>query len=142
MKAKELMIGDWVISNKRRKNEIVQVVSIDGGTNCCWLDADCYSGVVSYKDIKPIPLTAEIWGANGFNVGDYTVWKYNCGCYLLVVNPEIGKTCIYETHGHFTSGFETKSLQTDSFRYVHEFQHALRLLGLVELADDFNPPHP
>lgn len=62
MKAKELMIGDWVISNKRRKNEIVQVVSIDGGTNCCWLDADCYSGVVSYKDIKPIPLTAEIWG--------------------------------------------------------------------------------
>lgn len=132
MEAKELMINDWVMAKSPQ-----QIKEL--GTTFCTNKND---DLLFTEKIEPLPLTKEVFEANGFNVGDYTVWKYNCECYLLVANPEIGKICIYETHGHFTSGFETKSLQTDSFRYVHEFQHALRLLGLVELADNFNPPHP
>lgn len=129
MKASELMIGDWVISNKRGKSEIVKVVSIDGGTNCCWLDVDCFSGLVDCEDIEPIPLTAEILEKNGFvfREDDDTIY----GEYYLHNQSTFA---IKMFNGYLVGTCMGEDLE---FNYVHELQHVLRLCGLDKLADNF-----
>ena len=125
MKATELMIGDWVISNKRRKNEIVKVVSIEGGTNCCWLDADCFSGLVACEDLSSIPLTPEILEKNGWKEAEY--WhEYQDG-------ENIIQCCLPDMRGRI-NGIEIENFKCE---YVHQYQHLLRLCGLDEIADNF-----
>ena len=119
------MIGDWVISNKRGKNEIVKVVSIEGGTNCCWLDADCFSGLVACEDLSPIPPTPEILEKNGWKETQY--WhEYQDGKNTI-------QCCLPDMRGRI-NGIEIEHFKCE---YVHQYQHLLRLCGLDELADNF-----
>lgn len=129
MKANELMIGDWVVSNKRGKKEILKVISIDGGTNCCWLDAGCYSGLVACEDISPIPLTAEILEKNGFVFREDN--DIMCGEYYLHNQSTFA---IKMFNGYLVGMCMREDLE---FHCVHELQHALRLCGLNELANNF-----
>ena len=119
------MIGDWVISNKRGKNEIVKVVSIEGGTNCCWLDADCFSGLAACEDLSPISLTPEILEKNGWKETQY--WhEYQDGKNTI-------QCCLPDMRGRI-NGVEIENFKCE---YVHQYQHLLRLCGLDELADNF-----
>ena len=144
MKANELMIGDWVISNKRGKNEIVKVVSIEGGTNCCWLDADCFSGLVACEDLSPILLTPEILEKNGF-VQEDDAYKddiaYKCFCEILTGHYSANDVIVsYDGSKEFTITNDLGYPCDEITLYrpkVHELQHALRLCGLNELADNF-----
>lgn len=120
MKSTELQIRDWVISNRRGKNEIVKVISIDGGTSYCWLDADCYSGLIACEDIQPIPLTAEILEKNGFKYNIFDRWMNSR--YDVAISEKDEFLFIWDR------------IQLD---YVHELQHALRLCGLNDLAENF-----
>lgn len=125
MKANELMIEDWVISNKRGKDEIVKVVSIEGGTNFCWLDADCFSGLVACEDLSPIPLTPEILEKNG--------WKETAYWHEYQDGKNIIQCCLPDMRGRI-NGIKIEHFKCE---YVHQLQHALRLCGLNELADNF-----
>ena len=125
MKTTELMIGDWVISNKRGKNEIVKVVSFDGGINCCWIGADCFLGLVACEDLSPISLTPEILEKNGWKETQY--WhEYQDGKNTI-------QCCLPDMRGRI-NGIEIENFKCE---YVHQYQHLLRLCGLDELADNF-----
>lgn len=122
MEANELMIDDWVyIEDGDQPNglSLTKVCSI-GLDNTSWL--------------HPIPLTEEILKENGWTEFYYGHFED-------------------ENHRHFHRGFDRRlelslikggncfctnfSLGRIDFYYVHELQHALRLCGLDELANNF-----
>lgn len=76
---------------------------------------------------KPIPLTEEILKANGFRFIDEK---------RLFFVPDEGGSISYQTVTHFVSVGCDGSVRKN-IGFVHEFQHALRLCGLNDLADNF-----
>ena len=137
MEAKELMIGDKVM---------VKVLSQIPDTYVLhtWTAND-YSRDIQ---VKPITLTPEILEKNGFYdrnaQGYYAQWYYKrFGSYvcfdiaisLVYREIEVSKVC-----GAGTDCEEVEygsSIVFGSDICVHTLQHALRLCGLDELADNF-----
>lgn len=131
MKAEELMIGDWVLYAGLNP-EIPQ-----GAVRVSCLVRDPHELCVNdklttYQFVKPIPLTPEILELNGFSKdGSQIHRKKNTDYYTdydIIVNPQVGSMCIEGIDGN---------CNRFSRYYVHELQHALRLCGLTELADNF-----
>ena len=120
MKENELMVGDWVLINDTQ----LQIQIIDG------IDGEIMAGdelycliedrVHSEDKVEPIPLTAEILEKNGFK-DDGASWWYKDFHISLSVTKNLTLICG----------------RTIQFSFVHELQHALRLCGLNELADNF-----
>lgn len=120
MKASDVTIGDWVYDthsynyNKEKepiklsRNEFVELICGCTGNNDLDL-GDMY---------EPVPLTEEILKANGIDVFD------NCDLSLPLYTMGIKVV---------ERGVYIKM----QFKFVHELQHALRLCGLDELADNF-----
>ena len=137
METKELMIGDKVM---------VKVLSQIPDTYVLhtWTAND-YSRDIQ---VKPIPLTPEILEKNGFydrnTQGYYAQWYYKrFGSYvcfdisisLVYKEIEVSKVC-----GAGTDCEEEEygsSIVFSNDICVHTLQHALRLCGLDELADNF-----
>ena len=121
MKAKDLMIGDWVYNPFTRKN-----LRMTFGR-----DIDLAEGLC----LEPIPLTAEILEKNGFSKYDFEhiaghhkwSWWRDTGslvslwCRNLVDDPGDGWMVRIE------SPDATCCRRVDS---VHELQHVLRLCGI------------
>lgn len=121
MNVKELMIGDLVLCEKKP----IKVEIINGLDNCI-NEVYCQGDIVDEireTDIEPIPLTPEILKANGF-VFDNVEYEYVLEGFPSVI-IDVHSACIY-WQGHLLRFFS-----------VHELQHALRLCGLTELADNF-----
>ena len=129
MNSKELMIGDWVgrvFDDKR-----IDYRQVD------WIRTGeigmRYQKVWAIGCIEPIPLTTEILEKNGF-VFDCDFWtianpRYNN--VRMVTYYSIGDDVADVFSGHWA--FD----ENYAIDYVHELQHALRLCGLDELADNF-----
>lgn len=99
------------------RNGIIHKVGVDG---------NCFRIV----DAEGIPITPEILENNGFikvNSQRYDYGYPDTDCYVKV-NPK--KNMI-----HVNGRNANSNLYSHSF--VHELQHALRLCGLNELADNF-----
>lgn len=131
MKTTDLMIGDWV--HHKGKQKEVFTVRYSGIE---LIDEDCAIEIIGFRchGVEPIPLTAEILEKNGFERNEY--FDYN-GCTFF--SFPIG---VFTTRSGF--GIEKRDDEyyiTDHalmpMRYVHELQHALRLCGLGELANNF-----
>lgn len=143
MKASELMLHDLVMVDSEYK----QVTRLDGligtiETESTKINKTCVP--YNEEDVKPIPLTEEILKLNGFeetNTGFMVniferpscVMKLNeSGYYGIEV---IGGYCNINANNE-----EHKELPFEAnikCNYAHELQHALRLCGLNELADNF-----
>lgn len=114
MEAKELMIWDWVygLSHTPRK--------VQGLRDYNEENVVVAGHWVNCNQLAPIPLTIEIIFTNnlpgniGFFVSNENDAEHPDGYYL-------------EVYGMGIYGL----------RYVHELQHALRLCGLNDLADNF-----
>lgn len=135
MKAKELMIGDWVSVLARFLETSTEGTATSGYYNLCRknchiggmngdliaIDKIC-SDVIAYE---PIPLTEDILKANGWK-GTALYWSkhkvpFEISILVCRTTPFInghGSVCYY-------------------IKYVHELQHALHLSGLNDLADNF-----
>lgn len=109
MKATELMIGDWC------------KMKLSSGTTWFTDKVGCISPD-NGMEYEPIPLTPEILEKNGFEKkgikliareGVYYIDVVDCGTEFKVIDENI------------------------IIHFVHELQHALRLCGLDELADNF-----
>ena len=111
METKELMIGDKVIV--KVPSQIPDTYVLHTWT------ANDYSRSLQ---VKPIPLTAEILEKNG--------WWYDVEDMWLHDEVDFG---IERWNGGFQC-YDINQIKLDS---VHELQHALRLCGLDELADNF-----
>lgn len=82
----------------------------------CLYEGGREGGEVPEDKVMPIPLTPEILEKNGINLDmnvDLTKPLFSMGIHA-------NDTCVKKR-----------------FRYIHELQHALRLCGLEELADNF-----
>jgi hypothetical protein len=125
MKAKDLMIGDWVHNPfTRKKLRLTFGRDIDLAEELC---------------LEPIPLTAEILEKNGFeelmNESEVSaarfgrkpeptgVWQYGFGQFDSVAYvPEQSFLCIKFMEGYMAD--------IANIKYVHELQHALKLLDI------------
>jgi hypothetical protein len=128
MNTTELMIGDWVSVEdliRCRVDKIFQdyVVCLDKRDN------------EIIGNIMPIPITVEILEKNGFEqTGDSTFSISDDGMRFNVT---------WWSKTMFNVGFYRRGNNSPSEQcclnvcYVHELQHALRLCGMNELADNF-----
>lgn len=129
MKATELMIGDKVM---------VKVLSQVPDTYVLhtWIAND-YSRDIQ---VKPITLTAEILEKNGFEMFKYDGWVHYYRIFgnsviPFVLHSMIGGEMLSEEIDIFSTSTNTN--RGIDVNYVHELQHALRLCGLNEFADNF-----
>ena len=140
MKAKELMIGDWVCIDESDKyaGAIGQIQSLMYHKE----DDAAYFNVfiqgkfgyvprdVCSDDIRPIPLTAEILEKNGFeNIGDDTFQLEEKPCWFWVDFFRHTYGCEYDTSTYEYEDDEHR-LKLYGIPSVHELQHALRLCGI------------
>ncbi len=145
MKPTEIMIGDWVKHTNPKTNESYYA-KVSGICPVIGSDHKQTGWVIRFhKDdepldnpcpisCEPVPVTPEILKANGF-VQKYEdsdldffweehekrieIWKRSTLWYIQVwVN--------HDTSDLFLS-----------IKYVHEFQHAMRLIGLHDMGNDF-----
>ena len=114
METKELMIGDKVM---------VKVLSQIPDTYVLhtWTAND-YSRDLQ---VNPIPLTTEILEKNG--------WKHNG----IFMDKWIGEKTFFSWSNRFSVELYLNNYHICDCKYVHTLQHALRLRGFDELADNF-----
>ncbi len=125
MEAKELMIGDKVM---------VKVLSQIPDTYVLhtWTAND-YSRSLQ---VKPIPLTAEILEKNGLEktlIDEEYCYSLVTMDYVIVIRTNRDGYWKYDSVREIGRGVVIQR----KFDYVHQLQHALRLCGLDELADNF-----
>lgn len=142
MKTNELMIGDWVECYSKSQCQLIQTKTKEVLDGYIYDDKE---DIYYFGNIKPIPLTEEIFERSGwlhnrkwnsendgrtfaFNFSEWKVsyedtnvriifWK-NRSKYLRIVKP----------------GADFIEIPVE---FVHELQHALRLCSLSKLADNF-----
>ena len=124
MKTKELMIGDKVM---------VKVLSQIPDTYVLhtWTAND-YSRDIQ---VKPIPLTPEILEKNGIKKrrDGYMVFGWDGAKQWYVALEDFKPQYDF----WFITSSDRDLNISGKIRYVHQLQHALRLCGLNELADNF-----
>lgn len=132
MKALELQLGDWI----SYLGDLVRVVSLS-------LKDDEPIGIMSplkkiftfrEKDVYPVQLTTDILLNNGF-----TQDTIGSGLILHIDNSENLYVLVnYRYNGECRNVEISNNMYNIScpIKYVHELQHALRLCGLSELADN------
>lgn len=146
MKATELQIGDFVYANVHLydPNHIPEILPvpvkvIEIGTNVVveYIFKNTIRNYILPLDrLIPIQLTAEILEKNGFVYDGCIIGEdgYNCKSYNLNDSQVWG----YLTEEGFDIVFGGDNQPNDIIiKSVHELQHALRLCGLDELADNF-----
>lgn len=147
-----LMIGDWVSVLAHFLETSTEGTATSGGYNLC--RKNCHIGGI-YGDMiaidkissdaiayEPIPLTEEILKANGFTTDNDHTLKGSCIYHRLCGKYEDYKVIVRLLNGwvkieSFDDRWHTLLDLAIQPRYVHELQHALRLCGLNELADNF-----
>lgn len=141
MKTKDLMIGDWVVRDSH-KNNPVQVLELHKQSAMLKLENGWCGEAIDL--IEPILLTPDILEKNGFKhyatYPNEDIWMY------MLFDPEIEVIFTEEksasirifNYSEEDDGKEIINLEDNGKpRYVHELQHALRLCGLNDLADNF-----
>ena len=149
MEPTELMIGDWVFNKHHKK--YIQITPYDFFNHAHLPSGEKYFvselKVISGRDFEPILLTKEILEKNGFLLvkdepetdfePSYKEWRFTDGLITISFEPEV---LTFEVHngGEGSKPVRTMNYFTDyDAVFVHEFQHALRLCGLSDLADNF-----
>lgn len=130
MKANELMIGDWVLAEiyeERREPRQIEDIYGELFNATIWYGYEIQGG---YKitDANPIPLTAEILEKNGFEYDDLPAYRH--------IDEDGRVFTIYVLQNRGTLYIDCGGY-LPTIHHVHELQHALRLCGLTELADNF-----
>ena len=114
MKIEELMIDDWVMTPEGP----MMVEAIDATLNACICrkrNGDRFSCKDFKKEIQPIELSNKTPMSGAHCSSKHLHSAYNPIDYIITENVDI----------------KIKA------KYVHEIQHALRLAGLYEQANDF-----
>lgn len=133
MKVTGLMIGDWVKMKGRQGYDRVRRIGMD--ENKQWYISFICIDLFRVYEFEPIPLTPEILEKNRFSGSKGPIWRD----FEFKVHKEEKDILInYESNHERLRIIEkfTTCLLID-IKYVHQFQHALRLCGLDELADNF-----
>lgn len=160
MKANELMINDWVkfkadtfgeqkqrvdyLESERVQERLKDDEPIATTANGTFF---CTSFALQEYQVEPIPISDEILKENGFIQKDIykdgEFWDYiysqhddehDFYCKARFVDSRGIACCEFS---YYTYGILSCNVGSIKLRYVHEFQHAMRLVGLADLADNF-----
>ena len=134
MEVTDLMIGDWVRIKGHLDYDKVQEIARD--ENMQWyISFACSAVLFRAYEFEPIPLTPEILEKNGFGFvkrsdrdSVWNGWWINRGL-------ELATACL-DKEGNWPCYINIYDSNIKC-EYVHQLQHALRLCGLDELADNF-----
>ena len=135
MLCKELQYGDWVSAGGGLPMQITNVG--EDYAYATWEDNEGDPWEFDDKDEQPqpIPLTPEILEKNGFGFvkssdrdSVWNGWWINKGLELA--------TCCLDKEGNWPCYINIYDSNIKC-EYVHQLQHALRLCGLDDLADNF-----
>ena len=111
-----------------------------------------YILIKGYDDgIEPIPITPEILEKNGFDPETFLTAEWGRKVYFkefpgCVVEPADSGKYIFGTTKYWSKTYSDGSpkdwgtvyeSRIYNLQYVHTLQHALRLVGLSEIADNF-----
>ena len=125
MKGDELMVGDWV--RGFLPDTYSQVVGVLNEYRVAIIA--CGKGAymeLSVDDIQAVPLTAEILEKNGLHKSPFfNVWTECTERYELRVSRERVYVIFLAEDGGDEAEYSLPHP-----KYVHEFQHALRVLGI------------
>lgn len=122
MKAKELMLGDWV-QCERGIGEVIHI-----GILYIVILVDGKEVLKKADEVRPRPLTPEILAKNGFEYNDedakYADCTWSDGNIMLHLD--------YNFRIVVTNDFDDESTNRTPFvlRYVHQLQHVYKLLGI------------
>ena len=135
MKCKEFMVGDWILINNI-PHKIQAIDSIDAEIRAD--DELYYIGEDRYHSedkIESVPITPEILEKNSIRKrrDEYAVFGWE-GMKLWYVTLEDFKP---QYDFWFITSSDRDLNISGQIRYVHQLQHALRICGLDELADNF-----
>lgn len=125
MRPKDLMIGDWVILRDPDTNKKTKVT-------VTWCDL----GGIILQWFEPIPITTEILEKNGFVEQAYGYLRYfksNDENYYFgfeSISYFLEEKIAKATKEHSQSGLQEKV--EFACTYVHELQHALKLVGITK----------
>lgn len=128
MKETDLMVGDWVMRKNDHPIKIEEILVNDDGyaINGIW-DYHELRSWINIDDINPIPLTPEILERNRFEYKDgWEEWWHR---------SEDGFGSDFQL-SITERGFSIKDIDNAKINFVHQLQHALRLCGLDNLADN------
>ena len=132
MKVEELMIGDWVYNKHHKKN--IKITPFDFFTHGHLPSGRQYfigePELVSGRDLEPIPFTPEILEKNGFRIifdGELHV-SYFQDIKSFHTEVKVDKIGIYQKLS-MLDGLGN-GVTIGECKYVHQFQHALRLCGI------------
>ena len=141
MKLTDLAILDWVLINNT-PHKIQAIDSIDAEILA---DDDLYyvgeDRCHSEDKIEPIPLAPEILEKNGFERGVVIPSNFyrNIDNERLIFSPH--SSCYGLGYVHWNESNDADIMHRlevqQPIMYIHQMQHALRLFGLNELADNF-----
>ena len=133
MKATDLMIGDWVETGHLVYNK-VQEIARDNDMQW-YISFACSATLFRAYEFEPIPLTPEILEKNGIKKrrDEYAVFGWE-GMKQWYVTLEDFKP---QYDFWFITSSDRDLNISGQIRYVHQLQHALRICGLDELADNF-----
>lgn len=136
MNCKDLMIGDLVIFEDNVHKVTDLSLCIDGSV---LVHVDGHDVQIFEHEISPIPLSEEILKANAdggsCSFDEFrSIYHLKNNGYHREISIEFDKTW----HVPFVeiTGMGHTTIKVN-MQYVHELQHALRLCGLNELADNF-----
>ena len=125
IRCKDIMVGDWVAN---RNGSPMQIVAVDednayaceGNEELPWIFGDNEG-----YEPKPIILTPEILEKNG--------WEHHA----LFMDMKANKNINFGWTDMFGVSLYHNGYYMCDCKYAHTLQHALRLCGLNELADNF-----
>ena len=127
MKAKELMIGDWVecVDSTHKKKVYAQIDAIEEGQTCILVRLDNCNWFLDISFIKPIPLTQKILEKNGFVLKSEDVGAFGVNIVPYYTRDDVP----FEV---FCDGepFAIWFKDPVNIAFVHELQHTLRLCGI------------
>lgn len=152
MKCKELQVGDKVVLI----NGIIATI-IEVGEDYAYAVLNGYETMDPWEfndqDNHPegIPITPEILEKNGFGPDTFLTAEWGRKVYFkefpgCVVEPADSGKYIFGTTKYWSKTYSDGSpidwgtmyeSRIYDLQYVHTLQHALRLVGLLEIADNF-----
>lgn len=131
MNARDLMIGDLV----KHRGKIKKIVYINDRID----HTEHHNNEIAFTSdedewinagwAEPIPITAEILEKNGFEYDEVDGWEFVGKDYEPLISCVLEECYVM---------IDSRGLEAElRIQYVHEIQHAFRLCGLNELADNF-----
>ena len=140
MKATELQIGDLVKIKGHLDYDKVQEIARD--ENMQWyISFACSMTLFRAYEFEPIPITPEILEKNGFERSVIIPSKFyrNIDNERLIFCPH--SSCYDLGYVHWNESNDVDIMHRlevqQPIMYIHQMQHALRLFGLDQLADNF-----